>query len=231
MGVLRERLAIADDVVDEVQVAVHRSSRSRGAAVLLTHGAGGDLDTPHLVALAEAIAATGHVVVRADQPWRAAGRAAPPPVHRAVPGFRAVADAARRAFGPRRAWVVGGHSNGGRIATHAMADDDPPRAVGLLLVSYPLHRPGRPEDVRVEHWPGIDVPALILQGTADAFGGGDEVRPHLHLLPDGSSVVDIAGADHGWAVPRTRSQDGRRHEPAEVAAAHGGTVARWLGDR
>lgn len=224
----RTMLDVDDPWVDRVPAAVHRHSRARGTAVLLTHGAGGDLDTPHLVALADAIAARGRIVVRVDQPWRAAGRAAPPPPHRAVPGYLAVAEAARRAVGPRRDWVLGGHSNGGRIASHALAEHRPRRVVGLLLVSYPLHRPGHPEDVRVEQWPSVAVPTLVLQGSADPFGGADEVRTHVDLLPAGSVVVEVPGADHGFAVPRTRSSDGRRHEPAEVGASLGGVVADWL---
>lgn len=228
MTVERGSLAVDDPWVDEVTVAVHRPTRPRGAAVLLTHGAGGDLDTPHLVTLAAAIAAHGHVVVRADQPWRAAGRAAPPPPHRAVPGYRAVAAAARAAHGPRRPWILGGHSNGGRIATHAVVGEGAATADGLLLVSYPLHRPGHPEDLRVEHWPDVPVPALVLQGSADGFGSADEVRAVLHLLPAGSVVVEVAGAGHGFAVPARRSDDGRRHEPADVGATLGGEVAAWI---
>jgi predicted alpha/beta-hydrolase family hydrolase len=227
----RAQLPVDDEWVDAVPVVVHRPARPRGAAVLLTHGAGGDLDTPHLVALAEALAARRHIVLRVDQPWRAAGRAVPPPPHRAVPGFRAVVAAARAAYGPRRPWVVGGQSNGARIATHALADGDPGCVAGLLLVSYPLHRPGRPDDVRVEHWPAVAVPALVLQGTHDPFGGPDEVREHVGLLPAGSEVVAVPGADHGFAVPRTRSGDGRRHEPAEVAAGYGEVVATWIEQR
>ena len=224
-------LAVDDPWVEHVPVTVHRPSRPRGRAVLLTHGAGGDRDSPHLVALAEAVAAHGHLVVRVDQPWRVVGRAAPPPPHLAVPGYLAVVEAARAALGPRRGWVVGGHSNGGRIATHALADAEPTGVVGLLLVSYPLHRPGHPDAVRVEHWPDVHVPALVLQGSADAFGGADELRPHLPLLPDGSTVHEVPGADHGFAVPRTRSADGRRHEPAEVASGLGAVVAGWVAMR
>lgn len=228
MRVEESSLGVEDPWVDEVPVAVHRPARPRGAAVLLTHGAGGNRDTPHLVALADAIARRGHLVVRVDQPWRAAGRAAPPPAHRAVPGYLAVAAAARAALGPRRDWVVGGHSNGGRIASHAVATDGPPWVTGLLLVSYPLHRPGHPQDVRVEHWPSITVPALVLQGTADSFGGAEEVATHVGLLPGGSRVVTVEGADHGFAVARTRSPDGQRHEPASVATPLGPVVADWI---
>ena len=124
MRVDRERreLTVDDDLVDAVTVVVHRPTRPRGPGLLLTHGAGKDLDAPHLVSLADAVAAQGVLVVRANQPWKQSGRAAPPRPHRAVGGYAAVAAAVRTAFGPRRGWVVGGHSNGARLTTHALAD-------------------------------------------------------------------------------------------------------------
>jgi predicted alpha/beta-hydrolase family hydrolase len=227
----RRDLPIDDPWVDTVTIEVHRPSRPRGAAVLLTHGAGKDLDAPHLVALADAIAGEGHLTVRANQPWKQAGRGAPPPPHLAVPGFTTVAATVRTTYGPRRSWIVGGHSNGARIVTHALADPDHEvRATGVLLVSYPLHPPGTPEKLRVEHWPDVPQPVLVLQGTADRFGGADELRPHLSAFPGGARVHEVQGADHGWAVPSTRSADGRRHEPDEVAAGLGPVVGAWLAD-
>ena len=231
MRVDRERtqLAVEDPWVEAVTVEVHRPTRPRGAAVLLTHGAGKDLDAPHLVALADAVAATGRLVVRVNQPWKQAGRAAPPPAHLALPGYAAVAAAARERFGPRRDWVVGGHSNGARLTTHALADDEyRPAAVGALLVAFPLHAPGRPVGDRIDHWPEVRVPVLVVQGTNDQFGGADELRPHLATLGGPVTLHAVAGADHGFAVPSTRSDDGRRHEPAEVAATLANPVAAWL---
>ena len=231
MKVTRQRqdLAVDDPLVAAVTVEVHRASRVRGPGLLLTHGAGKDLDAPHLVALADAVAATGRLVVRANQPWKQSGRAAPPRAPRAVPGYLTVAAAVRAAFGPRRGWVVGGHSNGARLTTHALAAPDPPRdAVGALLVCFPLHAPGRPIKDRIDHWPGVKVPVLVLQGTDDPFGGADELRPHLAILSGPSTLHAIAGADHGFAVPSTRSADGRRHGPAEVAAGLGPVVDDWI---
>lgn len=227
----RQQLVLADDLVDAVTVEVHRATRVRGTAVLLTHGAGKDLDAPHLVALADAVAATGRLVVRANQPWKESGRAAPPRPHRAVPGYAAVAAAVRGAFGPRRPWVVGGHSNGARLTTHALADPEHRvDAVGALLVAFPLHAPGRPVGDRVDHWPAVDRPVLVLQGTDDPFGGAEELRPHLATLGAGATLHAVPGADHGFAVPSTRSTDRRRHEPDEVAGGLGAVVAAWLAD-
>lgn len=223
----RESLAVDDPWVDAVDVAVHRPTRPAGAAVLLTHGAGKDLDSPWLAALADSIAAEGRLVVRANQPWKQAGRAAPPPVHLAVPGCVTVAAAVRRAYGPRRGWVVGGHSNGARVTSHAVAEGRV-RAVGLLLVGYPLAAPGRGHDPRVEHWGGLTVPTMVLQGTHDAFGDAETVRAHASLVPGGMQVHTVEGADHAFVVPRTRSDDGRRHEGAETCARLGHMVDAWI---
>lgn len=228
----RRQLVVDDELADAVTVVVHRPTRPRGAGVLLTHGAGKDLDAPHLVALADAIAATGTLVVRANQPWKQSGRAAPPRAPRAVPGYATVAAAVREAFGPRRGWVVGGHSNGARLTTHALASPDAElhdvRAVGALLIAFPLHAPGKSVGDRIDHWPQVSAPVLVLQGSHDPFGGAGELRPHLTTLGGPAVLHEVSGADHGFTVPSTRSDDGRRHEADEVAAGLGGVVADWM---
>lgn len=225
----RRQLTVEDDTVDAVTVVVHRPTRPRGPGVLLTHGAGKDLDAPHLAALADAVAATGVLVVRANQPWKQAGRAVPPRPPRALPGYAAVAAAVRTAFGPRRGWVVGGHSNGARLTTHALASPDLAlQARGGLLVSFPLHAPGRPIADRIDHWADVTHPLLFVQGTHDPFGGVDELEQELPRLAGDATVVPVAGGDHGMAVPSTRSSDGRRHEGADVVPAAAGDVAAWL---
>lgn len=229
MRVDRERavLAIEHRLVGGVTSVLHRPSRARGRAVLLTHGAGGDLDQPRLVALADAVAALGHPVVRVNLPWREAGHGRAPRADRAVDGLAAVLAAARAAHGPRRGWVVGGASYGGRAATLAVAAG----AVavdGVLCLGYPLHPPREPERLRVEHWPDVTAPVLFLQGTVDAFGGPEELAPHLRRLPRRATVHEVQGADHGLVVAAKRSADGVRRSGDEVAAHLGPVVAHWL---
>lgn len=227
----RQQLAVDDDLVAAVTVVVHRPTRPRGPGLLLTHGAGKDLDAPHLVALADAVAAAGVLVVRANQPWKQSGRAVPPRPPRALPGYAAVTAAVRTAFGPRRGWVVGGHSNGARLTTHALADHEDlgVRAVGGLLVSYPLHAPGRAVGDRLDHWPAVTHPLCFVQGTNDPFGGVDELRSHLPRLGGPTEVLPVAGGDHGLAVAATRSPDGRRRPGDAVATTLGPAVAAWIG--
>lgn len=218
-------LAIDGERVDRVRAAVHRPSDPRGAAFLLTHGAGGDLDGAPLIALADAIAAAGHLVVRANLPYREAGQARPPRADRSVPGFRAIARSARSEFGPRRPWIVGGKSYGGRVASMAVADGLEVR--GLVFYGYPLHPPGQPGKLRVEHWPGIAVPCLFLQGTRDDFGSIESFEQQLGKLPSRARLHVVEGGDHSLRIARSAATDGRVHPAEEVVGALGPVVADW----
>ena len=136
-------------------------------ALLLFPGAGSSRTHASLVAIEKAVAPLP--VVRADFPYRKAGRAAPdrPPVLLATVQEEAaaiVADAHIRA----NRLALGGRSMGGRICSMTVADGLP--AAGLVLISYPLHPPGKPDQLRVEHLPRIEVPCLFISGTSDAFG-------------------------------------------------------------
>ncbi|MEZ5249277.1 MAG: alpha/beta family hydrolase [Ilumatobacteraceae bacterium] len=129
-------------------------------SLLLFPGAGSDRDHASLVALAEAVAPRR--CDRVDFPYRRAGRRAP---DRAPVLVQAVEDAAREIDGPL---VLGGRSMGGRMCSMAVAEGRVPNAVGLVLVSYPLHPPGKPDRLRVEHLPALTVPCLFVHGTKDA---------------------------------------------------------------
>ena len=89
--------------------------------------------------------------------------------------------------------VIGGHSYGGRVASLLAAGERP---AGLVLLSYPLHRPGRPEQPRTEHWPAIDCPVLLVSGEADPFARLDLLREQVGLLPD-AELFTYPGVRHG----------------------------------
>lgn len=214
--------------VDAVAAVVHRPSRARGAALLLTHGAGGDLDDAGLVALVDAVAARGHLAVRANQAFRQAGRVSPPRAEDAADAYRALLDVARAELGPRRPWAAGGKSYGGRVASLAVAGGMP--AAGLVFYSYPLHPAGRPDRPRVAHWPEIPVPCLFLQGDRDRLCDLDVLRANLTKLPRRATVHVVAGGDHSLRIPASRAPDGRAHEPEEVLVGLGELVAGWLDD-
>jgi hypothetical protein len=194
--------------------------------VLLTHGAGGDARAAGLTALAAGLAAGGHAAGRFDLPYRLAGRRSPPAAEQSVPAFTDALAAARDAHPEVRAWAVGGKSYGGRVASLAVAGGL--RAAGLVFYGYPLHPPGRPERLRVDHWPAIRVPCLFLEGTHDPFCDLGLLRSHLPSLGAPATVHVVEGADHSLRVAAARSPDGRARAEATVLAELGGVVSDWL---
>jgi predicted alpha/beta-hydrolase family hydrolase len=148
-------------------------------ALLLTPGAGADATQHTLVAVDEAVtAAHGLTVARVDFPYRKAGRRAPDKAPVAVAHVRAEAAALveRAGVAPGRL-VLGGRSYGGRMCSMAVAEGLP--AAGLVLLSYPLHPPGKPDNLRIEHLPAIEVPVLVVSGDKDPFGSPAEFEKHL----------------------------------------------------
>ncbi|HMC51981.1 MAG TPA: alpha/beta family hydrolase [Acidimicrobiales bacterium] len=181
-------------------------------AVLLTPGAGSGRDHPSLVATEEAMRPHGVAVARMDFPYRKAGRRAPdrlPVLVAAV--VEGAAELAATADVPPGAIVVGGRSLGGRVCSVAVSQGLAARAV--VLVSYPLHPPGRPDRLRVEHLPALEVPCLFVSGTRDAFARPDELQEAVAAIPGPVTHVWIEGGDHGL-----------RRRDAEVADA----VRDWV---
>jgi len=157
----------------------HRSGKPSGDALVLTHGAGSDSNAPLLVALADAFADVGWTVLRCDLPYRQARPHGPPHGSGAEDreGLRRAVEVCReKACGenaPCRIFL-GGASYGGRQAT-MLAAEDPKVCDGLLVLSYPLHAPGKPEQLRTKHLPLIRVPALFVSGDKDPFGSQEEL--------------------------------------------------------
>jgi hypothetical protein len=175
---------------------LHRPDNSEGRGLVLTHGAGGNCAAPLLVVAADAFAAAGFAVLRCDLPFRQRRPKGPPSPSGAGAdraGLRAAVEALREVVaGPV---LLGGQSYGGRQAT-MLAADVPRLAAGLLLFSYPLHPPGRPERLRTEHFPRLEVPAVFVQGTSDPFGSPDELRAALASIPAATRLIAIEGAAH-----------------------------------
>jgi predicted alpha/beta-hydrolase family hydrolase len=160
--------------------------------LLLAPGAGADRNQPALVAIDRAVTSAGGVVARMDFPYRKAGRRSPdrPPVLVAA----AVDEAAALATRCDRL-VMGGRSMGGRICSMAVAEGVD--AAGLVLISYPLHPPGRPDKLRVEHFAALDRPCLFVSGTRDAFGTPEELEKATVAIPGAVTHCWIEGKDHG----------------------------------
>jgi len=182
------------------------------AALLLAPGAGADRTQPQLVAIDQAFTALGWTVARMDFPYRLAGRRAPdrPPVLLAAVR-EAAAELVERSGVPAEQLVLGGRSMGGRICSMAVAAGLP--AAALILISYPLRPPGRPDKQaeRTAHFPSLELPCLFVSGTRDAFGTPAELEAATKGIPGPVSHVWLGG-DHGL-----RGRDG------QVGVA----IARW----
>lgn len=170
--------------------------------VLLYPGAGSDSSHSSLLAIERWIAPRR--CVRADFPYRKEGRKAPDRAPKLLAAIRA-----ELAELPDEPLVMGGRSMGGRMCSIIAAGGDdlppPPQLRGLVLISYPLHPPGKPDRLRIEHLPAIRVPTLFVSGTRDTFGTPDEIRTWtatmdrrakpVHLFVEGKGH-DLKGADH-----------------------------------
>ena len=169
------------------------SRRKRAGALLLTPGAGSDRNHASLVAIEDAVAPLP--VARVDFPYRREGRRAPDRAPKLIATVveEAAALAERAGVKPDRV-VVGGRSMGGRMCSMAVAEGLP--AAGVVLICYPLHPPGRPDKLRVEHLPALRVPCLFVSGTRDAFGTPEELEAATATIPGPVTHVWIDGATH-----------------------------------
>jgi predicted alpha/beta-hydrolase family hydrolase len=186
-----------------------------GGALLLAPGAGADRNQPALLAVDAAVTALGVAVERMDFPYRTAGRRSPDGQAALLRAVREeAAGLAARSRVPAGAVWLGGRSMGGRMCSIAVAEGLP--SAGLVLISYPLHPPGRPERLRTEHFPGLQVPCLFVSGTRDAFGTPAELEQAALAIPGPVAHVWLEGRDHGL-----RGGDG------QVA----GAVAAWINEQ
>jgi predicted alpha/beta-hydrolase family hydrolase len=175
---------------------LHEPAQPNGDALILTHGAGANCQSKLLIGLAGSFADAGYAVLRCDLPFRQARPHGPP--------FPAVA--ARDRDGLRRAVEVlrpktsgriflGGHSYGGRQGS-MLAAEQHELVAGLLLLSYPLHPPRKPAQLRTGHFPQLKTPALFVHGSRDPFGSHDEIKTALELIPAQKMLLEIEGAGH-----------------------------------
>jgi hypothetical protein len=175
---------------------LHEPPTPGGSGLVLTHGAGGNCRAPLLVAAAEQFAAAGLLVLRIDLPFRQR-RPSGPPSPSGAAADRAGLKEAVAVLRDRMPGLLmlGGQSYGGRQAT-ILAADEPGLVAALLLFSYPLHPPGKPERLRTEHFPRIRAPALFVQGAADPFGTLAELRLAVAAIPAPTQIMSVEGAGH-----------------------------------
>jgi predicted alpha/beta-hydrolase family hydrolase len=175
---------------------LHEPEQPNGDALVLTHGAGANCQSKLLTAVSNAFADAGYLTLRCDLPFRQSRPHGPP--------FPAMA--ARDREGLRRAVEImrakasgrvflGGHSYGGRQAS-MLAAEQTQLVAGLILLSYPLHPPRKPTELRTAHLPKLNTAALFVHGSRDPFGSHEELRSALELMPGESSLFEVEGAGH-----------------------------------
>lgn len=175
---------------------LHRPGGPVRDALVLSHGAGGNSRGALLTALAEAFAGTGFAVLRCDLPFRQARSFGPPrpgDANRDRQGLKNAVGAVRKIASGRI--FLGGQSYGGRQASMLCAEE-PALVNGLLLLSYPLHAPGKPDQLRTQHLPKIEVPVLFVQGTRDPFGSIEEMEKAINLIPAKTKLLPVEGVGH-----------------------------------
>jgi predicted alpha/beta-hydrolase family hydrolase len=175
---------------------LHTPENANGNTMVLTHGAGGNCESKLLVAVSQAFSESGFLVLRINLPFRQQRPFGPPfpaAAARDREGLqRAVALINQNAKGKV---FLGGHSSGGRQAT-ILAAENPDLSDGLLLFSYPLHPPRKPQQLRTVHFPSLQTPALFVHGSRDPFGLLEEIRPALELIPARHDLLPVEGGGH-----------------------------------
>lgn len=167
-----------------------------GKGLVITHGAGSNCDSPLLRAVAETFAETGYHVLRCDLPYRQQRPTGPPfpgAAGRDREGLQRAAEAMRE-ITPEYV-ILGGHSYGGRQAS-MLAAETATAANALLLLSYPLHPPRKPDQLRTQHFPQLQTAALFIHGTRDPFGSIEEMRAALAAIPGRHQLVAIEKVGH-----------------------------------
>ena len=205
-----------DDADPKVRGYLHTPTTPNGDALVLTHGAGSTAQAPLLIALAETFSTAGFTVLRCDLPYRQTRSFGPPgpgdaardraglknaiAAIKKIVGAPPLASFARSGNSPdpkdeNRRVFLAGHSYGGRQSSMLCAEE-PDLVRALLLLSYPLHPPRKPDQQRTQHLPDLRTSTLFVHGTRDPFGSIAELEQVLKMIPAKTKLLPIDGAGH-----------------------------------
>jgi uncharacterized protein len=218
-----------DSAKPHVQGFLHIPEAPNGHGFVLTHGAGGNAQAPLLIALAETFCAAGFAVLRCDLPFRQVRSWGPPGpgdaahdregLKNALAALKKVLDnriekfpfLATSATNGAPYIFLGGHSYGGRQSSMLCAEE-PEIAAGLLLLSYPLHPPRKPDQQRTQHLPNLQTSALFVHGTRDPFGSIEELQQAVKMIPGKTKVMVVEGAGHDLGFKGKARREGLPQE-------------------
>src|SRR6185503_14141724 len=206
-----EKLTVKVNENDSVTALVYAAAKQEraGVTVILGHGAGASQDSGFMRMFANGLAARGVDVITFNFIYMEQGRSVPDQKGKLESCFRAVIETAvkHRKLKHNRL-VIGGKSMGGRIASQvaaAASQEKQPLADqidGLVFLGYPLHPPGAPEKLRVEHLEHVRKPMLFVQGTRDALGTPEEIQPFIKGFKPAAKIHTIEGGDHSFKAPK-----------------------------
>jgi predicted alpha/beta-hydrolase family hydrolase len=203
---------------------------SRGATMdatfILGHGAGAGQQSSFITDFAQGLSDRGIDVLTFNFLYTEQGRRVPDRTEKLEACYRAAVVAARRHFG-RPGVFIGGKSMGGRIATHLAAGDDAEQLGirGVVALGYPLHPPGKPQQLRAAHLSRIHVPMLIVQGERDPFGTPAELQPVLDAIAADITLHVVENADH--SLTPSRQKDRVASTYVEIQDV----IANWIRER
>jgi predicted alpha/beta-hydrolase family hydrolase len=196
--------------------------KQSGVTLILGHGAGAGQTSSFMVSFSTALAARGIETVTFNFLYMEQGRRLPDSKDKLEACYRAVIETVARRKSGRGALAIGGKSMGGRIASQVAAAGAP-EVAGLVLLGYPLHPPGKKDQLRDKHLSEIKAPMLFVQGSRDAFGTPQELRPILKKLKVPAELYEVAGGDHSFKVPKSAGVT-----QADVHKAVQDRIDQWL---
>jgi len=198
-----EILTVKANDKDTVTALLYPAAKKNraGLTMLLGHGAGANQTSGFMRLFASGLAARGFDVMTFNFIYMEQGRSVPDHKAKLETCFRSVIEAALKKLKKNRL-IVGGKSMGGRIASQVIAGEDISEVAGLVFLGYPLHPPGNPAKLRVEHLQQVRRPMLFVQGTRDSLGTPEEIQPFVKTLRPPATIYAIEGGDHSFKAPK-----------------------------
>lgn len=224
-----ESLTVQANEKETVTALLYTAAKKNRAAVtiVLGHGAGANQTSGFMRMFAKGLAERGLDVMTFNFVYMEQGRSVPDQKQKLERCFRAVIETAvKHKKLKNNGVVIGGKSMGGRIASQVMAGEDREAlakdVVGLVFLGYPLHPPGQPAKLRVEHLEHIKKPMLFVQGTRDSLGTPEEIKPFIRKLRPAAKIHEIEGGDHSFKAPKKFGKS-----PDEIFKGAMDAIDRW----